>query len=161
MGLDSGNRDENTKENDRCKSRKRSIISSGKINRKKHVRKRSIIVLAVILAAASITGVLLIIRCCSGYTSTDDHDIGTSIKGEYVYDQYTEYSFDGNGRGQMNLETKNYDFSYITGNNILSIDFDDDTILDCEYSYSVDGDILTIIGGEGTNGYSYILTKKK
>ena len=39
------------------------------------------------------------------------------------------------------------------------MDYALDYVTDCEYTYTVDGDKLTLVGGEGTVGGTYTLTR--
>lgn len=86
----------------------------------------------------------------------------TELAGVWHYDQYTEYEFDGKGKGCMCLDGNNhFEFSYKTEGNALYLDFILDYVTDCQYSYNIEGEKLTLVGGEGTAevGKKYELTK--
>jgi hypothetical protein len=82
------------------------------------------------------------------------------ISGTWVYDQYIKYEFDGQGKGCMCLENIHYEYSYKINDNILSMDFKNEAVHDCSYTFEVDGNNLTFVGGEGTTGGTYLLTKQ-
>lgn len=105
--------------------------------------------------------VLLVVLICKGCVG--GKDATTNLTGVWYYDQYTEYEFDGKGNGCMCLDGNNhFEFTYKIENDTLCLDFVLDYVTDCQYTYSVDGDGLTLIGGEGTAeiGKVYELTKK-
>ncbi len=82
------------------------------------------------------------------------------MKGTWVYDQYTKYEFDGKENGCMCLEELHYEFTYSVKGDTLKMDFEDPSVHDCEYTFTIDSDRLTLVGGEGTNGGTYQLTKE-
>ena len=84
-----------------------------------------------------------------------------ALSGSWVYDQYTKYEFDGYGKGCMCLENTHYEYSYKIDGNKLSMDFENEAVHDCSYTFSVKDNMLTIVGGEGTSGGTYSLTKSK
>lgn len=83
-----------------------------------------------------------------------------ALSGAWVYDQYTKYEFDGYGKGCMCLEDTHYEYSYKINGNTLSMDFKNEAVHDCSYTFSVKDNTLTIVGGEGTTGGTYTLTKQ-
>jgi len=58
-----------------------------------------------------------------------------------------------------NITLADYDFTYEIKDNQLYIDFVNESAHDATYEFSVKGDTLTLIGGEGTIGGTYELTK--
>ncbi len=82
-----------------------------------------------------------------------------AVEGTWIYDTYTSYEFDGKGNGCMHLEELNYEYTYTVKDNDLKIDFKDNSVRDCNYTFSIKDDTLTIIGGEGTVGGTYDLHK--
>ena len=125
--------------------------------RKKQRRIRKWIVLGCIIAVLVLL-VLLICKGCAG-----ENDTNTALVGVWYYDQYTEYEFDGEGNGCMCLDGNNhFEFTYKVENGALYLDFALDYVTDCQYTYTVDGNKLTLVGGEGTAevGKVYELTKK-
>lgn len=124
--------------------------------RKQRKMCRWIIVGCVI--AALVLLVVLISKGCTG-----GNDATTDLAGVWHYDQYTEYEFDGNGNGCMCLDGNNhFEFTYKAEDDTLYLDFALEYVNDCQYTYAVDGDKLTLVGGEGTAeiGKVYELTKK-
>lgn len=124
--------------------------------RKQHKIRRWIIVGCVIAVLALL--VVLICKGCAGGT-----DATTDLIGVWHYDQYTEYEFDGKGNGCMCLDGNNhFEFTYKTEGGTLLLDFVLDYVTDCQYTYTVDSNKLTLVGGEGTAeiGKVYKLTKK-
>lgn len=65
----------------------------------------------------------------------------------------------GKGSGAMLLTLADYDFTYEIKDNQLYIDFVNESAHDATYEFSVKGDTLILIGGEGTIGGTYELTK--
>ena len=126
--------------------------------RKKQCRIRKWTVLCCIIAVLVLL-VLLICKGCAG-----ENDTNTALVGVWHYDQYTEYEFDGEGNGCMCLDGNNhFEFTYKAEDGVLYLDFALDYVTDCQYTYTVDGNKLTLIGGEGTAevGKIYELMKKQ
>lgn len=76
-----------------------------------------------------------------------------------LYDQYTKYEFNGFGEGCMCLEDTHYEYSYTVDKNTVSIDFKNEAVHDCEYTFEVTDNTLTLVGGERTTGGTYKLDK--
>jgi hypothetical protein len=124
---------------------------------KRKTRQRKIAVVSVVALAVLILIIVLICKGCAG-ANNDNSD----LSGVWHYDQYTEYEFDGEGKGCMCLDGSNhFEFTYKAEDGTLYLDFALDYVTDCQYAYTVDGDKLTLIGGEGTAevGKVYELTK--
>ena len=88
---------------------------------------------------------------CSGGTD--------ALAGTWEFDGTTTYSFDGSGSGAMELPSISYDFTYTIDGNKLMIDYANESVRDSEYEFTVDGNTLTLIGGEGTVGGTYELKR--
>lgn len=112
--------------------------------------------LAIVIAL--ITIVLIILFKPS--SSKSDPATTDVLSGAWVYDQYTKYEFDGYGKGCMCLENTHYEYSYKINGDKLSMNFENEAVHDCIYTFKVENNTLTIIGGEGTIGGTYKLTKK-
>ena len=113
-------------------------------------RRRVFYILAAILALLAITlGIVLMNR----------NSNSSIVQGTWIYDKYTQYAFDGKGRGYLQLETERYEYAYAISGNKLHLDFMNDTLRDCEYDFSIQNNTLTLIGGEGTAGGQYVLTR--
>ena len=102
-------------------------------------------------ASVIIVAIILIVKGCSGATD--------ALAGTWDLDSNTTYEFDGKGSGAMLLTLADYDFTYEIKDNQLYIDFVNESAHDATYEFSVKGDTLTLIGGEGTIGGTYELTK--
>ena len=97
--------------------------------------------------------IVLIVKGCFGRTD--------ALAGTWDFDGTTTYVFDGNGTGVMALPSISYDFTYTIDGNTLVIDYSNESVHDSTYEFTVDGDILTMVGGEGTVGGTYKLTRQE
>ena len=112
----------------------------------------------IILIAAGIVLSLLAAALILFYILEENPD--PDLKGLWVYDEYTSYEFTEQGTGYMYLDDQQYEFTYETSLDSLKMDFALPEILDCTYEFHVRGDILTLIGGEGTIGGTYTLYRE-
>ena len=106
---------------------------------------------AIAALAVIIVGIILLAKGCSGGTD--------ALAGTWEFDGTTTYSFDGSGSGAMELPSISYDFTYTIDGNKLMIDYANESVRDSEYEFTVDGNTLTLIGGEGTVGGTYELKR--
>ena len=113
-------------------------------------RKAAIILMALILIAAVI---VIIISVKSGNQSKD-------LIGIWRYDEHTQYYFEEDGTGKLIADGVTYTYDYSVENKTLSLDFTDDIVLECEYTFSIEGTTLTLVGGIGTDGGTYRLNKE-
>ena len=123
-------------------------------------RKRQRTVIASLLALIFI--VIFIVLICKGCAG-GKKDLSV-LQGTWYYDQYTEYEFDGKGNGCMCIDkTNHYEFTYDIDGDTLKVDYALDYVTDCEYTYTVDCEKLTLLGGNGTAepGKAYELTKQE
>ena len=67
-------------------------------------------------------------------------------------DGTTAYEFSGDGNGALLLPNVTYEFTYKIKKDQISIDYENESVRDGAYTFSVDKDKLTLIGGEGTVG---------
>ena len=111
------------------------------------------VVLALILL---VLFVMIICKGCSG-TKVD------VLAGKWDFDGTTAYEFDGNGVGTMVLPSVSYDFKYEINGNELYIDFINESVHDSTYSFTVQTNTLTLVGGNDTAvpGKVYELTKQE
>ena len=126
--------------------------------RRKQCKIRRWIIAGCVIAVLVLLVALICKGCAGGKDATN------VLMGVWHYDQYTEYEFNGDGNGCMCLDGNNhFEFTYKSEGGTLYLDFALDYVTDCQYSYSVDGDKLTLVGGEGTAevGKIYELTKKQ
>lgn len=108
----------------------------------------TVVVSAAILAVALIAGIVAL-----------SHK-RQPLVGTWVYDEYTQYVFEKDGSGCLEVDDTHYEYTYRTKGNTLTIDFSEDIVRDCAYRFSVHKNELTLIGGENTDGGTYQLTKK-
>lgn len=131
--------------------RQQERIKARKMKQKKRRQKRIIffIILTLIILVAALIGIIDI-------NSKSDLN---AFEGTWIYDAYTSYEFDGKGNGCMRLEELSYEYTYTVQDDELKINFKDNSVRDCTYTFSIKDDTLTIIGGEGTVGGTYELHK--
>lgn len=67
------------------------------------------------------------------------------LKGLWDMDGYTKYEFDGKGKGKVIVPLNDYVFSYTIKDNIVSIDFENETSIDTDYEFKINKDELEII----------------
>lgn len=151
----------NSKKPDASKSKKQpSVHSKNEQAAKKRRTLKGVAVLAVAVFAAA----LAIITAFSINSSSKSTENAKQLGGVWYYDAYTEYEFDGNGNGCMCIdETNHYEFKYTVKGDTLKIDYVPDYVGDCEYTFKLKGDRLTLIGGKGTSepGREYNLERVK
>lgn len=126
--------------------------------RKRRQRQRmlTIVGLFVVIAVIAVISIFLF----KPSDTKNDPTKSDALSGAWVYDQYTKYEFDGYGKGCMCLENTHYEYSYKIDGDKLSMDFKNEAVHDCSYTFAVNGGQLTIVGGEGTSGGTYTLIKQ-
>ena len=117
---------------------------------RKQKRNQRIVILVSILIVILI-GIILL--------STKISRKKEELMGVWQYDQYTEYEFLDNGEGCLFVDDVHYEYQYKILGDKLRIDFIEDIVRDCEYSFIIDGNTLTLNGKEGTDGGTYTLKK--
>lgn len=53
-----------------------------------------------------------------------------------------------------------YDYIYSVKDDKLIINFTEDMVRDCEYTFATDNGVLIFVGGTGTDGGSYKLNRE-
>ena len=81
------------------------------------------------------------------------------LKGKWDLDGTTAYEFSGDGSGALLLPNVTYEFSYDIKKDQISIDYESESVRDGTYTFTVEDNTLTLIGGEGTVGGTYTLTR--
>lgn len=124
-----------------------------RIQRKKRARRqRQIAILCLTIVAVIIfIAMILFIKKSLG---------SDKLQGTWVLDESTSYQFDGDENGAMLISDSKYRFTYEIKKDKLFIDYENDILVDGEYTFKVKKDVLTLIGGEGTSGNTYELNKK-
>ena len=122
-------------------------------NKKKQKQRRMLFGGAAAVLIVIVVVIVLIVKGCSGRTDV--------LAGTWDFDGTTTYSFDGEGSGTMVLPSISYDFTYTIDGNKLVIDYINESVHDSPYEFAVDGDILTMVGGEGTVSGTYKLTRQE
>ena len=122
-------------------------------NKKKQKQRRMLFGGAAAVLIVIVVVIVLIVKGCFGRTD--------ALAGTWDFDGTTTYVFDGNGTGVMALPSISYDFTYTIDGNTLVIDYSNESVHDSTYEFTVDGDILTMVGGEGTVGGTYKLTRQE
>ena len=119
-------------------------------------RKRQRAVIVSLLALLFV--VLIIVLICKGCSGRTD-----ALAGKWDFDGTTAYEFDGNGVGTMVLPSVSYDFKYEINGNELYIDFINESVHDSTYSFTVQTNTLTLVGGNDTAvpGKVHELTKQE
>ncbi len=124
--------------------------------RRQRQRMMTVVGLAIVIVIIAIVSIILFMPS----DTKNDPTKADALSGAWVYDQYTKYEFDGYGKGCMCLSDTHYEYSYKINGNTLSMDFGNEAVHDCMYTFKVENNTLTIIGGEGTSGGTYTLIKQ-
>ncbi len=122
---------------------------------KKTSKIKFIIILATIIAIIIVASLIII--------NNNKNEFSGNVKifnGVYKYNEDVSYQFKGNGKGILFDKQDKYKFKYDLNDTELFIKFEDETIEDSTYEYTLENDTLTIIGKEGTVGGTYILKKQ-
>lgn len=122
--------------------------------RKKRIQRRRRLMFGGSITALAVL-ILLIVLLMRGCTDSG------ALVGTWTYDGNTTYQFDDDGSGAMKLTAISYDFIYTIDGDQLHIDFENESVHDGTYTFTVDGNTLTLVGGEGTIGGTYTLTKQE
>lgn len=83
------------------------------------------------------------------------------LEGKWNMDEVTSYEFYRNGKGAMVLPSTEYEFTYTVKDHTLYIDFLYDGAKDAQYIFAIDGNTLTLDGGNVTTQGTYALTKSE
>ena len=126
-------------------------------NEKKHKQTFKIIIILIIIIMIAV-GITIAIINNKDNNSTNAED--NTLIGTFIYNENVKYEFNNNGKGAMYDNETEYPYSYSIEENKLKLDFTDESVRDASYTYSIENDILTLIGGEGTMGGEYILERE-
>ena len=84
----------------------------------------------------------------------------TVLQGAFYYTDDVKYEFDGKGNGALTDGSDNYEYKYDIDGDQIIMDFKSEAIQDSTYTFNLENDILTLVGGEGTTGGTYTLKKE-
>ena len=132
----------------------RYLSETERLRRRKKQQQQLMIqrgIVGLVALAILILIIVLIVKGCSGSSDV--------LAGKWDVDGTTFYEFDGDGKGALILPSKTYDFTYKIDNDQIHIDYENESVHDGSYTFKIDGNKLTLIGGEGTIGGTYELTK--
>ena len=118
-------------------------------------KKRNTIKKALLSAVIIITVVVAVILIIAQFGKKSNKLIGT-----WRYDEHTQYVFEKDGTGKLLADDVTYSYAYTVNGKKLILDFTEDIVRDCDYTFSVNRTTLTLIGGTGTDGGSYKLNKE-
>jgi len=119
-------------------------------HKKRRRKSRAPIITAIIISIVIIVGVFAYFLI----------NKSNPIEGTWVYDSYTQYVFEKDGTGCFEVDDVHYEYTYKINGNNLSMDFTEDVVRDCEYTFTIEENTLTLVGGKNTDGGTYQLTKK-
>lgn len=111
---------------------------------------------AVIIAGAA--GLFCWLGPLSG-GAVPESGTGEMLTGSWSYGAYTRYTFDPDGTGSMWLEEMEFPYQYRLEGDQLYLDFESNKLMDAAYTCTMEGDTLTIQGGQGTTGGTYELSR--
>lgn len=118
-------------------------------------QRKRLIKLIVCLAAVL---VVIVVACIFMFSGSR---INSELIGKWRYNEFVAYEFYDDGKGCLCLDDVHYEYTFKTTFNKLTLDFSEDVVRDCAYTFSVDGDELTIVGGKGTDNGTYSLKREK
>ena len=118
-------------------------------------KRRNTIKKALLSAVIIITVTVAVILFFAQFGKKSNKLIGT-----WRYDEHTQYVFEKDGTGKLLADDVTYSYAYTVKGKKLILDFTEDIVHDCDYTFSVNGTALTLIGGTGTDGGSYKLNKE-
>ena len=110
---------------------------------------------AMLSAAIIITVAAAVILIIAQFGKKSNELVGT-----WRYDEHTQYVFEKDGTGKLLADDVTYSYAYTVKGKKLILDFTEDIVRDCDYTFSVNGTALTLIGGTGTDGGSYKLNNE-
>ena len=110
--------------------------------------KKKIILFISICIVVVVVSICIAIFCIS--RSNKDNNLTDELKGLWDIDGNTKYEFDGKGNGKLIVPSNKYEFTYTIEDNILSIDFKNETSTDTDYEFKIDNDKLELTNKKET-----------
>lgn len=124
---------------------------------KKFVKRRWLIIIAAVILIV----LTVIIVTAVNHNNVKNADLRESLEGIWIYDESTKYEFDTEGKGGMYIGKTKYSYTFTIDDDELKMDFEDSAVHDAVYTFYVNGDKLKLIGGEGTVGGEYELSREE
>lgn len=144
-------------------------------------KKKIILILAaIVIVAVIILAVVLILRSCNKSDDSAAEPTATEqptssvlptvavkgtpiespedVQGSWTLDGVTTYEFSDDSTGALKTDTDDLMFSYTVEGNVLSLDFENDSVNDASYACNIDGD--TLYFDDISTQQTYILTRK-
>lgn len=137
------------------KQKNRASIEKRQQQKAKHARKRKHNNL-LLLVLGAILVLLVVLLLVLQLTQSNN-----PLKGKWHMDEVTAYEFYDGKNGAMVLPSDEYVFTYSVENDTLSIDFQHEGAKDAQYTFSIEGNTLTLNGGNATNRGTYVLKKSE
>ena len=121
-----------------------------RVDHEKDQKKRKKWTLKILLAAGLVLAIVIVLLCGK-----------SPLKGKWDLDGVTSYVFYNNGKGALVLPTAEYEFRYTIEEDVLVIDYTDEQVKDARYTYSIDGNKLTLNGGNATTQGEFVYVKTR
>lgn len=131
--------------------------------RKAATKKRQARRLQLTVAGTAILAVLIIVIVVICQSCGAGNKKFAALEGKWRYDDYTEYEFDGKENGCLCLDgSTHYVFTYSVSGKTLKLDFVQQYVTDCEYTFTIEKEKLILVGGKGTaeRGKTYELIRE-
>lgn len=119
------------------------------MKKKRKIKKQSILIICGIV-------VLLIILFCIITFNRNNKIQSNNIIGSWTIDNVTIYEFYKDDKGKLKVSLNDYSFTFQINNDVINIDFDDDSLLDSEYTFVIENDKLKLSGINGEFEFSRI-----
>lgn len=97
---------------------------------------------------------IFILSLCACSAKIDDKLVGT-----WKYDEHIQYEFSAEGEGCICQDDSHFVYTYKANGKKLQLFFESNALVNSVYTYTIVENELTIVGGEGTDGGTYKLTK--
>lgn len=82
------------------------------------------------------------------------------LVGNWKMDSMTSYEFYEDGQGALVVPRGKYPFAYTMEDDLLTIDFYDENAHDSQFTYQLDDNVLTLVGGNKDLKGTYVLEKQ-
>ncbi len=132
--------------------------NTAQAEKKYEQRRRLLLCAAVAMLALFVVSMVFLVK---GFLPGENP--ADALQGKWRYGENTIYEFRADATGYMCLQEESYyHFAYKVKDDTLKLDFEQTHITDCEYTFVIEGDTLTLTGGKGTvaQGVVYMLTRE-